>query len=105
MYLLKLLIEKWEHRAAASNPVPDGLSECLREAKQELTKAYERSKLYSLDMEIIFGKYKGDAIWKIIDRDPGYVTWCLTNIDGFTLDETAHNYLIEKEQAHEQRKY
>ncbi len=36
-----------------------------------------------------FGKYKGYNIHEVIDADRDYITWALTNLDNFMLDEEA----------------
>lgn len=45
---------------------------------------------WNLDKRFPFGKYKGDQLWLVIDTDPGYVDWCIDNIDGFELDNEAY---------------
>ena len=44
---------------------------------------------WNLDKEFPFGKYKGDALWLVIDTDPSYIDWCIENIDGFELNNEA----------------
>ena len=51
---------------------------------------YDR-RIYLMD----FGKYKGQPIQSIIEKDPGYINWCMLNIIEFNMcDELIE--LLEK---------
>ena len=55
---------------------------------------------WHLDKRFPFGQYgpngnmasdtKGDPLWLVIDTDPGYIDWCIENVDGFELDNEAY---------------
>lgn len=39
------------------------------------------------DRNILFGKYKGTPMKKLILEHPGYIMWCLTNLSWFRLNK------------------
>ena len=41
---------------------------------------------------IRFGKYKGWPILRLIAKHPGYIMWCLENVDGFSLNKAEQTY-------------
>ncbi len=43
-----------------------------------------------------FGKYKGEDLNSIFDRDPGYIEWSINNINGFYLSIEVIEYLENK---------
>lgn len=52
-----------------------------------LTSRVEKSepKLYKLDSVFGFGKYKGCTVDDVLEDHPGYIEWCIENIDGFEI--------------------
>ena len=52
----------------------------------------KRKKKYSLVDQIDFGKYKGMCIRNLIDRDFGYIQWCVEEKNIFEMDQEAKNY-------------
>lgn len=40
-----------------------------------------------LDSEFDFGKYNGQTISQVFESNPGYIDWCLENVDFFELCE------------------
>lgn len=83
---------------------------------KELIKSSTNTK-YSLDTIFNFGKYVKDqdlrnkdgsikTLREIIDIDPNYIDWCISNIDSFDIDQEADNYFQEissEEQDPEER--
>src|SRR6056297_3524525 len=53
-------------------------------------------KTYYLNTHIHFGKYKGLTIEEIMNINPGYLSWCIENLDHFVLAEEAFSK-IKKE--------
>ena len=53
------------------------------------------SHIYKLSDPFDFGKYKGRIIDDILKHNPGYVVWCIENIEWFRLSEA------DKERAYE----
>ena len=43
--------------------------------------------LYNLNTVLDFGKYKGSYLSNVVDEFPGYVRWCLINVDWFVIDQ------------------
>ena len=52
----------------------------------------KRKKKYSLFDQIDFGKYKGVCIRDLIDRDLGYIQWCVEEKNIFEMNHEAKNY-------------
>ncbi|HNI45913.1 MAG: hypothetical protein JNM36_18430 [Chitinophagales bacterium] len=42
---------------------------------------------YDLDTVFSFGKYKGDTLREVFERDPEYVDHCLASIDDFMVED------------------
>jgi len=42
---------------------------------------------YGLSSEFNFGKYKGQTIGQVFDKDPSYLLWCIINVDWFALTQ------------------
>ena len=53
-------------------------------------------KYLSLDNKFKFGKYKGEEIWKVIDKDCSYISWCIKNVKDFFLNNEAYKVYIKK---------
>jgi hypothetical protein len=43
--------------------------------------------IYKKNDTLNFGKYKGILLSQLVDRDLGYICWCITNIKEFVLDK------------------
>ena len=43
--------------------------------------------LLGLDDEITFGKYGGYTVREVLDKNPGYLRWCIENLDGIKFSE------------------
>lgn len=60
-------------------------------------------KVYGLLDDMPFGKYKGTELRQVIEDDPDYISWALSNVEWFALSTTAEeyfsNYLLDKEDA------
>lgn len=52
-----------------------------------------------LDDRIWWGKYKGLLLYQIIEKNTGYVNWCIENIENFHLNCEAFDYLITMENS------
>jgi hypothetical protein len=39
--------------------------------------------MYNLESKIQFGQYRGLSIIEIAKKDPGYIQWCIINVDKF----------------------
>jgi hypothetical protein len=48
-----------------------------------------------IDHKLTFGKYKGETLQEVADKDVQYLAWCMKNIDGFTLMGEARDYCIK----------
>lgn len=46
-----------------------------------------------IDEVFAFGKHKGETLDEVIVDDPGYVDWCLSEVDGFELDDEGMHLL------------
>lgn len=44
-----------------------------------------------------FGKHEGKTVEDVIELDPGYISWCLEEVDHFKLDAGAVRYYRENE--------
>ncbi len=42
---------------------------------------------YDLDTVFTFGKYKGETLREVFERDPAYVDYCLVNVDEFLVED------------------
>lgn len=42
----------------------------------------ERGKI-TKGTELWFGKHKGETVGDVMESDPGYLSWCVENIDWF----------------------
>ncbi len=40
-------------------------------------------KFYDIDSEFTFGKYEGETIREVFEKDPKYIDFCFNNIDEF----------------------
>lgn len=67
--------------------------DCIRELK--MMASGQLREPHRLDSLCHFKKHKGSKWKEVIEQDPCYVNWCYENVQGFMLDEIAHNYLIE----------
>ena len=55
-----------------------------------------------------FGKYKGELVQDVINKDACYVEWCINNVDGFVMskeDDARIRRLANIERAEEEREY
>lgn len=97
MEILDRLIDRWETRLGTytSEERIFELKLCLSEIKMVLSGELGKFPPTSMDGVCHFKKYKGMRWKEVIEKDPGYVEWCLNNITGFQLDEDTHKYLIE----------
>ena len=41
--------------------------------------------MYTLQTVLRFGKHKGKTVNQILQEEPGYINWCLKNIDTFEM--------------------
>lgn len=57
-------------------------------------------KNYTLSDEIDFGKYKGDKISDIIERNIDYISWLKANVNSFTLDKKAEQAYKKANKIH-----
>lgn len=48
-----------------------------------------RNRIYNIDDEFDFGKYKGKTIEDLLKENPGYVDWLIRNFRGFALSYDA----------------
>lgn len=48
-------------------------------------KAEPEYRTYRLKDALPFGQYKGNTIDDVLSDDPGYLDWCLQNVEGFDL--------------------
>ena len=42
-----------------------------------------------------FGKYKGQTLESVINKNPAYVKWCVKHLENFKLDAKAEKYLYK----------
>ncbi len=57
--------------------------------------------LDELDRELPSGKWKGNTVGHVFATDPGYLWWCLRELEGFTSSPIMRRCV--KEAAHRQR--
>lgn len=50
---------------------------------------FSRGIPYDLYVRFDFGKHKKSVVNDVIQEDPGYIEWCLENIEGFELTDAA----------------
>jgi hypothetical protein len=50
---------------------------------------------YKLESPLGFGKYKGRIIKEIIEKDIGYISWCLINVERFVIEPEVEDYAKE----------
>ncbi len=48
-----------------------------------------RNRIYNIDVEFDFGKYKGKTVKELLNENPGYIDWVIRNVDGFALSREA----------------
>jgi len=51
----------------------------------------KKDKIFDLYTRLLFGKYAGKKLKRVMREDPGYIDWCLEN-NIFILDEEASRY-------------
>lgn len=72
---------KWAAKNMTNKPkAKRGLERALRQAKER-----DDMEVYPplpLDHEMTFGKHEGKDLVEIAREDPGYVRWCIENLDG-----------------------
>lgn len=44
-----------------------------------------KNKIYNINDEFDFGKYKGKTVKELLIENPGYIDWVIRNVDGFAL--------------------
>ena len=54
-------------------------------AKKAKATKTKRNSTYTFDTMLTFGKYKGKTIKEVVDINPGYLKWAVSNIEGFNL--------------------
>lgn len=87
LHMIKLKADKTYTRKIAS-----------KTAKPKEKKDYKIKKTYDIidvDTEFPFGKYKGTLFSEIVKKDKGYLRWCVENVNGLTLTESAKALLVD----------
>lgn len=51
--------------------------------------------IYDLDTVFTFGKYKGETLREVFERNPTYVDYCLVNVDEFLVEDSTLDELRE----------
>ena len=51
---------------------------------------------YDLDTVFTFGKYKGETLREVFERDPAYVDYCLVNVDEFLVVEPLRSRCLHR---------
>lgn len=46
----------------------------------------------SLNDEFTFGKYRGKTLKEVIEKEPTYIEWCMSEITDFLMDDEAYDY-------------
>ena len=59
------------------------------------------NKKMNFDTVLNFGKYKGDTIREVYERDASYLQWCLENIERFKLSDKETVLIEEKAEMEE----
>ena len=49
--------------------------------------------MFNLNTRLNFGKYRDELLSTVIRKDPGYVEWCLENLDWFEISDGAEREL------------
>ena len=50
---------------------------------------------YTLDDTFKFGKYKGETLQTVADKDPAFIYWCHKNVDGFVMEDDTAIYCLK----------
>jgi len=56
--------------------------------------------ILKLNHKMTFGKYKGEVLIDVINKDPQYIIWCAGNIEGFYLHPECKEDLERSFEAH-----
>ena len=54
------------------------------------------NKKMNFDTVLNFGKYKGETVEEVYQKDASYLQWCLENIERFKLSEKETQLIVEK---------
>lgn len=57
--------------------------------REDIRRGYPTPPPYGLYSRIKFGDHRGKWISTIIEKDPGYIRWCLDNVKDFRLTREA----------------
>ena len=60
-----------------------------------------KTKQYTLNETLAFGKYRGKTLRQVLTQDANYVQWCLGNVQNFSMDCPAWDYAISLSSAFE----
>jgi len=61
--------------------------------RAELPKA-AASRVYDLDSNLDFGKYRGRSLEDILDEDPAYLLWALATVVRFQVDDALQDAIV-----------
>ena len=59
------------------------------------------NKKMNFDTVLNFGKYKGETIEEVYEKDASYLQWCLENIERFNLSDKETALIEEKAEMEE----
>lgn len=79
---INLTGSEWEDAAFV---VTTELSELRERFDEVYTKAKDITPPKATEPSFTFGKYKGEQLSKVLERDPKYFKWCVYNVDGFDI--------------------
>jgi hypothetical protein len=50
--------------------------------------------MYDLDTPIRFGRHRGRLVEEVLEDDPGYLLWCMENVESFDVDQALHDEIV-----------
>ena len=63
-----------------------------------------KTRQYTLNDTLAFGKYRGKTLRQVLTQDANYVQWCLGNVHDFSMDNPAWDYAISLSSSFETSK-
>ncbi|MTI47665.1 MAG: hypothetical protein FH761_07470 [Firmicutes bacterium] len=82
----------WEHTEGVNLNINKGVN--YKNENEKITKQYNKS--YDLKSKIHFGKYNNRIMKNIIESDPNYIIWAISNVEWFSIQEEALNLLLKQ---------
>ena len=61
--------------------------------------------MHTLQTVVRFGKHKGKTVNQILQEEPGYIDWCLKNVDTFEMSDTDKEKVSQLSAEKSQQQY